>query len=127
MIQKTTLYRLCNTSTFSNIFERNLAVENVWNIYSKHIVENYSHANIKIFTFLFYFLEGFLRNGLRRTFKFKLSDYFVNLESFKLYIGQTYFLNSTNLTQLTKFIGVNEKSKDFFIDPYYLFVLVIII
>jgi len=117
MIQKITLHRLCNTSTFSNIFERNLAVESIWSVYSKYIIENYSHVNTNIFTFLFYFLEGFLRNGLRQTFKFKLSDYFASANNFKLHIGQTYFLNSTNLSQLTRFIDIDEKSKTFFIDP----------
>ena len=116
-IVKISLERLCNTSTLSNIFERNLAVESIWKDYSKYVVENYSQTNIKIFTLLLYFLEGFLRNGLRRTFKSKLSDYFISRNSLQLHIGQIYILNSTNLSQLVKNFSLNEILTNQLINP----------
>jgi len=105
MVQKITLERLVTTSSLSNIFERSLAMENIWKFYQNKIENNFCQTQYNTFTFFFYFLTGFLRNGLRKTFKFKLSTYFVNQDLFDLHIGQTHFLNSTNLMELSTLVG----------------------
>jgi len=113
MVQKITLERLMSTSLLSNIFERNLAVENIWKMYQKQIENNFCQTRFNTFTFFFYFLTGFLRTGLRRTFKFKLGNYFVNQDFFDLHIGQTHFLNSTEVSQLNYLISPNTFSSLF--------------
>jgi hypothetical protein len=115
MIQKITLERLTETSLLSNIFERSLAVENIWKFYQNKVENNFCQTRFSTFTFFFYFLTGFLRDGLRKTFKFKLSNYYVNQDFFDLHIGQTHYINSTNLIQLNNL--VYNMPSSFFINP----------
>jgi hypothetical protein len=116
MVQKITLERLIITPLLSNIFERSLAMENIWKTYQNQIENNFCQTKFNTFTFFFYFLTGFLRNGLRKTFKFKLSNYFVNQDFFDLHIGQTHYLNSTNLFQLNNLVNPNNFN-NLFVNP----------
>lgn len=111
-----TLERFVSASVLSNTYERVSNIEKVWKIYQKQVQNNFSQTRANIFTFFFYFLTGFLRVGLRTTLKFKLSNYFVNEDVFKLYVGQTHFINSTNLPELESFIN-SSASIRFFSNP----------
>lgn len=111
-----TVAKLAHSTIFGSRFERLATIENIWKTYHKNIEMNFIGLSTSVFTFFFYFLSGFLRNVLRHTYKFKLQEYMINTNFFNICVGQTYFVNSSDLVYLNGLI-YGKYLENIFINP----------